>query len=126
MVILDKGNLPHPRCPQCDMLVPWCALNGRHLATAQWVRGEEQKVRRLAEEALREILERAFQAYDTHLDNVTAFKYLGRVIKEGDEDWPSVTGILQKVKKGWWQMLRVFSQEGADPKVSGHFFKTVV
>ena len=108
------------------MLVPWRALNGRHLATAQWVRGVERKIRRLVEEELREISEKTFLAYCTHLDNVTAFKYLGRVIKEGDEDWPSVTGILQKVKKGWWQMLRVFSQEGADPKVSGHFFKAVV
>ena len=108
------------------MLFSWCTLNRRHLSTSQLVRGVERKIRRLAEEELREILERAFQAYDTHLDNVTAFKYLGRVIKEGDEDWPSVTGILQKVKKGWWQMLRVFSQEGADPKVSGHFFKAVV
>ena len=66
VVILDKGNLPHPRCPQCDMLVPWCALNGRHLATAQWVRGAERKIRRLEEEELREISERAFQAYDAH------------------------------------------------------------
>ena len=28
MVILEEGNLPHPRCPLCDMLVPWRALNG--------------------------------------------------------------------------------------------------
>ena len=30
MVILEEGNLPHPRCPLCDMLVPWRALNGTH------------------------------------------------------------------------------------------------
>ena len=39
VVILEEGNLPHPRCPQCDMLVPWRALNMRHLATAQCARG---------------------------------------------------------------------------------------
>ena len=22
-VVLEEGNLPHPRCPLCDMLVPW-------------------------------------------------------------------------------------------------------
>ena len=22
MVILEEGNLPHPQCPQCDILVP--------------------------------------------------------------------------------------------------------
>ena len=30
MVILEEGNLPHSRCPLCDMLVPWRALNWTH------------------------------------------------------------------------------------------------
>ena len=34
MVILEEGNLPHPRCPLCDILVPWKALNGTHRSTA--------------------------------------------------------------------------------------------
>ena len=42
------------------MLFPWRDLNERHLATAKWSRGVEQKIRRLAEEELLEILERAF------------------------------------------------------------------
>ena len=87
------------------MLVPWYALNGRNLATTQWDRGVEQKIRRLAEEELREILERAFQAYDTPLDNVTEFKDLGRVMKSVDVDWPAVSGILHKEKNSWWRML---------------------
>ena len=31
--------------------------------------------------------ERAFQAYGEPLENVTAFKYLVRVITAGDDDW---------------------------------------
>ena len=34
VIILEEGNLPHPRFPHCNMLLPWRALNGRHLATA--------------------------------------------------------------------------------------------
>ena len=34
VIILEEGNLPHPRCSRCEMLVPWRALNGRHHATA--------------------------------------------------------------------------------------------
>ena len=30
VVVLEEGNLPHPWCPLCDMLVPWRALNGKH------------------------------------------------------------------------------------------------
>ena len=48
VLMLEKGNLPHPRCPRCDMRVPRKALNGRHLGTAQCVKGAERKRRRLA------------------------------------------------------------------------------
>ena len=33
VIILEEGNLPHPRCEECDMLVPWWSLNGRHKDT---------------------------------------------------------------------------------------------
>ena len=39
VVILEEGNLPNPWCPQCYMLLPCSALNGRHLATAQCTMG---------------------------------------------------------------------------------------
>ena len=90
MVILDEGNLPHPRFPRCDMLVPWRKLNGRHLATAQCGRGAERKRRRLSEEELRDSTDRYFQAYGEPLENVTAFRYLVQVMTAGDDDWPAV------------------------------------
>ena len=46
------------------------------------------------EEELREISERVFQAYGSLLENVTAFKYLGRVMKVGYDDWTGVSGNL--------------------------------
>ena len=80
----------------------------------------------LAEEELREISERAFQAYGAPLQNVTVFKNLGRVMTAGDNDWPEVAGNLQKARKSWGRMSRALSWGGADPKVSGHFFKSLV
>ena len=62
VVILEEGNFPQPWCAQCNMLVPWRALNGRHLATAQCAREVERKRRRLAEAETRESLERDFEA----------------------------------------------------------------
>ena len=67
VVILEDGNLLHLRCPHCDMMVPWCALNRRHFSTAQCDRGAEQKQMRLVEEELWESLDRAFQAYSEPL-----------------------------------------------------------
>ena len=48
VVILEEGNLPHPRFPLCDMLVPFKALNRMHRRTSQCTRGAERKIRRLA------------------------------------------------------------------------------
>ena len=67
VVILEEGNLPHPRCPRYDMLFPWRVLNRRHLSTTQCSRGAEQNQRRFEEEELQEISERAFQDYVAHL-----------------------------------------------------------
>ena len=49
VVILEEGNLPLPRCPQCDLQVSRKALNGRHLGISQCRTGTERKRRRLAE-----------------------------------------------------------------------------
>ena len=49
VVILELVNSSHPRCVQCDMLVPRRTLNGRHPATSQCARGAERKRRRLME-----------------------------------------------------------------------------
>ena len=49
IIILEEGNLPHPRCENCDMFVPWRALNGRHKSTMMCKSGVEQKRRQLAE-----------------------------------------------------------------------------
>ena len=39
IVILEEGNLPYPRCPQCDMFVSHRALIGRHLTTDFCIKG---------------------------------------------------------------------------------------
>ena len=121
VVILEDGKISHPRCPRCDMLFPWRDLKGMHLATAQCTRGAERKRRQIAEEEFRERSERAFQAYGETLENVTAFRYLGRVITAGGYDWPAGVGNLQKARKSWGWLSRILIREGADPKVLGHF-----
>ena len=73
VVILEEGNLPHPRCTRCDMLVPRKALNSRHPATAQCAGGVEWKRRRLVEAEMREISERNFEEYGEPLEKVMKF-----------------------------------------------------
>ena len=86
VIILKEGNLPHPRCEKCDMLVPWRSLNGRHKDTSMCRSGADKKRRRDTEAEIRESAERAFEAYGGQLESVSSFTYLGRVMTAGDDD----------------------------------------
>ena len=121
VIILEEGNLPHPSCSRCDMLVLWRSLNGRHKSTAMCRSGAERKRQRLAEIEIQESMEMAFEVYGTQLKTVPSFKYLGRILTAGDDDWPAVAGNLGKERKSWGRLKRVLSREGADKRVSGFF-----
>ena len=43
VIILEEGNLPHPRCTDCDMFVLWRALNGHHKSTEMCRGGADKK-----------------------------------------------------------------------------------
>ena len=68
-------------------------------------------------------MERFFEAYGNSLINVTTFKYLGRVMKAGDYEWPVVVSNLQRASKIWRRLSQILIREGADPKVSGDFLR---
>ena len=85
IVILEEGNQPYPRCPKCDIFVSYKALNGRHLATDFYHRGEERRWRRLEEEEARAGTAAVVTTYGIPLAPVASFKYLGRVLLVSDE-----------------------------------------
>ena len=72
------------------MMLSWLSLNRRNLATAQCTKGKESNRRRPTEEELRDSSERALHAYGEPLETVTSFKYMGRMMTSGDDDWPPV------------------------------------
>ena len=121
IIILEEGNLPHPRCENCDMFVPCRALNGRRKSTMMCKSGAEQKRRRLAEAEIRDITEMAFEVYGKQIKLVPRFTYLGRVMTAGDDDWPAVAGNLAKARKSWGRLQGILRREGATPRISGNF-----
>ena len=44
---------------------------------------------------------------------------------EVDYDWLVVVGNLWKAQKRWGRLSQILIREGADPKVSGNFYKAV-
>ena len=83
--------------------------------------GAERKRPRLAETEIQESMEMAFKVYRKQLKMVPSFKYLGRILTAGDDDWPAVAGNLGKAQKSWGQLKLILSREGADKRVSGIF-----
>ena len=86
----------------------------------------ERKRRRLEETEVRESTEMAFEVHGEKLQMVPSFKYLGRILTEGEDDWPAVAGNLGKSRKSWGGLQRILSREGANKRVSGNFFQAVV
>ena len=108
------------------MMVPWKALDGRHVTTFQYTKGAEQKRHRLAEKEMWESAEMAYQAYVRSLATVKYFKYLGQVLTAADNNWPVVVENLWNKRIIWAWLARIMGREGTSPRVSGMFFKTVV
>ena len=73
----------------------------------------------MAEEGLRESLEREFQSYGEPLETVAHFKYMGKVLTVGDDNWTAVAGKLSKSRKRWMQMKRMMRQDRCRPKGLG-------
>ena len=79
--------------------------------------GAEKKRRRLAEAEVRDSAEMAFEVYGEQLQIVPRFKYMGRILTEGDENWTAVAGNLVKARKIWGRMQWILSREGATKRV---------
>ena len=126
VIILEEVNLPHPRCQRCDMFVPSQALIGRQKNTEMCRNGADKKRRPLAEAEVRGSAEMAFEVYGDQLQTVPRFKYLGRILTDGDDDWPAVAGNLAKARKSWGRLQGILSREGTKKRVSGDFFREVV
>ena len=60
------------------------------------------------------------------METVTSFKYLGRVLTAGDDNWTEVEGKLRKTRKIWVRMTRILIRNGAELKILGLFFKAVL
>ena len=70
-------------------------------------------------------MERAFEEYGKPINNVSAFRYLGRVLTAEGNDWLALVGNFGKAQNSWGRLSLVLGWEGADPKVSGNFYKAV-
>ena len=111
--ILEEGNQPHPRFPQCDMFAPQEALNRVHPTSEIFRRRTERKRRRLLVEDTEEYMGRVLSAYDTPLTEVFYLYYLGKTFSSIDDDWPAVERNLCRAHGKWGKLENIFSCLGS-------------
>ena len=71
IVVPEEGNRLLPQFPQCDMFVPWEALDGRHPATEMCDKGNDKKCGWWVEEEAHTGASSAFQDYRWPLEAVS-------------------------------------------------------
>lgn len=85
-------------------------------------RQERERVARLANMA-RNI---KFYINDTVIENVTEFKYLGRIISADDYDDGAVNFNITKASKTWYRMYQILSRDTADSRVMARFYLAII
>ena len=60
------------------------------------------------------------------IEGVGSFKYLGRILDQSDDDWPSVLQNVGKARRVWSQLGKLLWREGVEPRVPNMFYWAVV
>jgi hypothetical protein len=94
-----------------------------HAKTGSWCR--IQAARRQERERVARLANMAhnikFYINDTVIENVTEFKYLGRIISADDYDDGAVNFNITQASKTWYRMYRILSRDTADSHVMAQF-----
>lgn len=88
--------------------------------------GAARKRHRLAQAASVEAALVVFDVRGEEIENVSTFKYLGRLISSTDNDWPARYKNLREAWQCWAKLSRLLVRDGASPRISGMFYKAVV
>jgi len=123
IVVEDEG--PLPRCERCGLFQQQVGLV--HQQTADCKRWAAIREKRAADKVYkREMAETVFNVQGVPIENVSEFKYLGRVVNNKDDDRPAVRMNLKKARAKWGRISRILSKEGANPKAMASFYKAIV
>lgn len=123
VVILEEGELP--RCTRCGFFS--IVAN----TEAHWTSRECQRLTARREAEFQRSRQEAAQAAELFVDGqaihrVTQFKYLGRLLDEGDDDSPAAMRQLARASETWRRFNAVLSRQGASARTRGYFYKAVV
>ena len=68
----------------------------------------------------------SFTVYGKNLERVREFKYLGRILREDDDDTSSIMQQVKRARSKWNSIAKVLKREGACAKTMAKFYLAVV
>jgi hypothetical protein len=74
----------------------------------------------------RMVQETVFRTGDEMIGNVQEFSYLGRTLKNSDNDTAAVENNLRKARMKWGRIGKVLTSQGAHPMAMATFYKAIV
>jgi Reverse transcriptase (RNA-dependent DNA polymerase) len=123
-IIVDGTTMP--KCTKCGISVH-NALSNRHQQSQdciKWTLIREQRQSNVSQqETARNTV---FTTGGEKIENVTEFKYLGRILTNKDSDSAAVESNLQKARMKWGRISRLLTREGTYPKAMASFYKAIV
>ena len=119
--ILEEGLLPQCRC--CGIRMH---LKPSHYSTKFCKMLTRQRLGWA--KALRQLQASnvKFHVGNAIIENVSEFKYLGRILHYADLDDAAVLLNLQKARKTWCRIHRILRADGCSPHVMAYFYKTII
>ena len=115
---------PHPRCRRCKMQ---CNPSyPKHVETKTCQVGMERQVQRNSAIDSAMALRRQFYVEGEVLEKVDAFRYLGRILAQDDDDIRAVRSQIKKARGIWARVSQVLRAENTPPKISAKFYLAVV
>lgn len=122
IIIEEEGLLP--QCTKCGLFQS--IVGEKHQKSADCKRFTAIKEKRLKAEVQKAAAQFVFTVNGIPIKHPKEFKYLGRIMEENDDDQAAINRNLQKARQKWGMIGRIFAKKGANSKVMGSFYKTII
>ena len=99
-------------CPLCQIQVPNLP---RHRGMLLCKKAAEQAQKRAQVEANKQAVKVVFKIGDKPIENVSSFKYLGRILAANDDDLPDMVSNVRRARQRWGQISRLLMRDSASP-----------
>ena len=123
LIVEEEGVLP--RCERCGLFQREVGI--KHQQSADCISWTAIRNKRADDKVNKKAMkDTVFNVQGMPIENVTEFRYLGRVVNNRDDDRPTVIENLRKARIKWGRISRILSKDGANHKAMASFYKAIV